>query len=92
MEKVTINNTPAPTKSKVILENRNHLFVDGVTRVISANNTILLLQVDNTKMTITGRELHIEKLDVNTGEVEASGNIDSIKYNSSQNLLKKMFK
>lgn len=91
----TNENTSAGKDHKVVINNRNSISVTGVTKAESANETCIILCVLNTKMFISGHGLHIEKLDVDSGVVEAIGEIDAIKYNKTGkdgNMFKRIFK
>lgn len=96
MEKIVVkqnNNESISINSRVILDNRNKFSVTGVTRVVSTNEQNIVAEIGKTKMYITGSNLHISKLDVESGIIEGDGLVDSIRYNkNSQNVLKKMFK
>lgn len=81
----TINN-------KIILDNRNKISITGVTKMISSNDTTLIMQIKNTKLCVMGKQIKIDRLDINTGLLEASGEFDSIKYNANAGLFKRIFK
>ena len=78
--------------SIVTLENRNKFTVSGVTKAISANETCICVQVGKTNMYVLGSMLHIEKLDTDTGILKGDGWVDTIRYNKSGNILRKIFK
>ena len=82
------------SQSNIILNNQSKLIMTGVQEVYSTNDKILILKSNNKKLTITGTNLNITKLLVDTGELEANGTIDCIKYSASNqgNLLKRLFK
>ena len=78
--------------SKVTLDNRNRFVVTGVTKAISANENNTSLLVGKTTMYITGSMLHVSKLDISTGVLEGDGWVDSIRYNKSGNVFRKIFR
>ena len=50
------------------------------------------MQVKSTKLTVSGKAIKIEKLDIENGLLEASGEFDSIKYNDNGSIFKRIFK
>ena len=79
------------TNSRVVLDNRNRISVTGVTRVDSTNESGIILTIKDTKMTILGSDLHVSRLSIEEGVIEATGTINSIKYGGG-NALKRIFK
>lgn len=96
MEKVVTNSykekNEAITKESLNLINRNVLQLEGVLEVISSSDNELYLKLKNTTLYINGANLQISKLDVKTGELEATGEITSIKYGKNKNIFKRIFK
>lgn len=81
--------------SELVLKNRNRLYVTGVEKVFEANQTKIQLQVSGSILVITGQDLNITRLDVDSGNVDVSGNVDDLKFSAFQektNFLKKIFK
>ena len=66
--------------NKIVLDNRKHLEITGISKVISVNETNACVIVNSTKLYIDGEDLSIEKLDVNEGVLILSGNVNEIKY------------
>lgn len=79
------------TQSRVVLENRTHLTITGVSKVDSSNETSIVLYIKDTKMCVSGSDMHITRLSIEEGIVEVDGTINTIKYASS-NMLKRIFK
>lgn len=96
MENITnILNDKKFTNSKIVLDNRKKLVISGVEKALSSNETCVILVVSGSKIFITGHNLHIEKLDVESGVVEMEGEFDALKYgNQTQkgNMFKRIFK
>jgi sporulation protein YabP len=94
MENVTIKHSQKMESidNKIIIDNRNKVSITGISQVISSNDTAITMLVKNTRLIISGKDLHIEKLDVEHGLIEAGGTIDSIKYNGGEGLIKRIFK
>lgn len=94
MENVTnIINEKKFSTNKLTLDNRKKIVLSGVEKALSSNEDNIILVVSGTKLYITGHNLHIEKLDVEAGVVEAEGDFESIKFGgSSKSLFKRIFK
>ncbi len=78
--------TTAVQKShKLVLNNRKTGLVTGVLDVLSFNLNEILLETEQGMLMVKGTDLHVNRLSVEKGEVDLSGNIDSIAYsNTSQ--------
>lgn len=79
----------------IILEDRHMMTVSGVADVDSFDEQTVVLFTDMGELTIKGTDLHINKLNVETGEVSIEGEIDSVVYsndNRSGGLLGRLFK
>lgn len=76
----------------LIMNNREKLSMSGIKKVISINTENINCQLSQTSIAITGKDLHIEKLDVDTGNIEIVGQINCIKYQvQKQGLIKRIF-
>ena len=79
---------PAMRGHKLVLNNRTASLVTGVKDVLSFDlNEVLLeteqgmlMDTDMGLLTIKGKDLHVNRLSLEKGEVDLSGNIDSIAY------------
>ena len=94
MENITILKTEAKQENpnhQISIDNRNKITISGISQVLSSNDTTIIMLIKTTKLVLCGKDLRIEKLDVDNGILEASGTIDSLKYNGD-GLLKKIFK
>ncbi|MBR2467475.1 MAG: YabP/YqfC family sporulation protein [Clostridia bacterium] len=92
---VKVVNEKKFTTNKVTLDNRNKLVVSGVEKAISSNSESIVLQVSGSKMYLTGSGLHIDRLDVESGVVEAQGEFDSFRFGDSKskgNFFRRMFR
>ncbi len=78
----------------IILNNQSKLSLTGIQEVISTNDKMLILKTNGKKLTISGNDINITKLIVDTGEMEATGTFDSIKYDKTftGNIFKRFFK
>ena len=78
---------------KIILENRKKLVLSGMEKVESATLAQMVLKTNEQFLYILGNDLHIDKLDINSGHIEITGKIDCIKFgDKKQSLFKRMFK
>ncbi|MCI2046813.1 MAG: sporulation protein [Faecalibacterium sp.] len=83
MEKKAENTRPAPEKAmphNLILEDRKRLTATGVLRMISCDENGATMETGRGLLSITGRELSVSTLSLETGEVHFSGQVDEIVY------------
>lgn len=64
----------------VILENRKKLSVSGVSDIESFDEENIVLYTELGTLNIKGSSLHINRLSVESGDVEVEGEIDSMAY------------
>ena len=70
-----------PMKShKLVVNNRKTSTVTGVLDVSSFDLNEILLETEQGMIIVKGSDLHVNRLSVEKGEVDLSGNIDSIAY------------
>lgn len=84
---------------KLVVNNRKSGMVTGVLDVLSFDLNEILLETEQGMLMVKGTDLHVNRLSVEKGEVDLSGNIDSIAYSSSspvgkqgETFLSKLFK
>lgn len=65
---------------KVSLTNRGALAVNGVVDVISFDLNEVLLETEAGMLMIKGKDLHVNRLTLEKGEVDISGTVDSMQY------------
>lgn len=94
MDKILVQErSQSATRHKIILDNREKLCIAGVKKVLSINTEMVNCLLDSNNLCIVGHNLHMEKLDVESGNIEISGQIDSIKYLAQkQSIFKRIFK
>lgn len=68
----------------IIMENRASLSVSGVTQVESFDDQTVILHTDLGQLTIRGSNLHLERLNTDTGDVGIQGNIYGLIYTNDQ--------
>lgn len=66
------------------LDNRNFGTITGVTDVVSFDEKEILLKTKEGSMTITGSSLALTRLDLDHGETDIHGRIDSILYSKEK--------
>ena len=81
---------------QLMWKNRKQGSVTGVTDVISFDESVILLETTLGMLTLKGKELHISRLSLETGEVDMEGTIDSMVYSGNGparrgSLIKRMF-
>lgn len=64
----------------VILENRRRLSLSGVTDVDHFDERGILLYTQQGELTIQGKNLHVNSVNVETGDMEIEGDIWSLSY------------
>ena len=88
-----------PKAHKLVENNRKTSMVTGVLDVLSFDLNEILLETEQGMLMVKGTDLHVNRLSVEKGEVDLSGNIDSIAYSnvnqaarSNENFFAKLFK
>ena len=80
-QKRTIKTVKSETVHNVILENRKKISVSGVDDVESFNEEEIILHTqDQGVLVVKGGGLHINKLNVDSGDVNITGEINSMEY------------
>lgn len=68
----------------LILEGRKFLTVSGVSDVDSFDDHAIVAYTDFGELTIKGKDLHINKLSVETGDLTVNGEIASLTYSEDE--------
>ena len=68
----------------VSMEDRRFMTISGVTDVESFDEQTVILMTDAGEMVIKGFGLHINKIDVVSGDLALEGEIYSVNYSDSQ--------
>ncbi|MEG0540915.1 MAG: sporulation protein YabP [Angelakisella sp.] len=93
-----IDNTNKPMinlKHTVIMEDRKHIQITGVTDVESFDEQTVVLMTQPGELLIKGNGLHITRIDVATGDLALDGEIDELSYGDSRpsgGLLSRLFR
>jgi len=62
------------------LENREKMQLRGVTDVTGFDDTLVLLRTSLGQLSIRGEGLHVERIDLESGELELRGQIRELQY------------
>ena len=86
------------TSHKVTLTARNTALITGVLDVLSFDPNEVLLETELGMLMLRGEELHVNRLNLEKGEVDVEGKTDSLVYSDrsvqrrdGESLLKKLF-
>lgn len=71
-------------KHTLFLENREILEITGINKVDSFNEEEITAFCDWGELLIKGSSLHVEVLDLQTGELKISGNVVALVYSEKQ--------
>lgn len=86
----------AEQPNNIILEGRRKMLVSGVENVESFDENMIVLYTTEGVLVIHGEELHIEKLNLDGGELNVEGHVDSLSYEDDEapkgGLLSRFFK
>ena len=84
---------------KLIVNNRKTSMVTGVLDVLAFDLNEILLETEQGMLMVKGKDLHVNRLSLEKGEVDLAGHIDSIAYSDihqsakkNENLFVKLFK
>lgn len=84
---------------KLVINNRKTSTVTGVLDVLSFDLNEILLETEQGMLMVKGTDLHVNRLSLEKGEVDLSGNIDSVAYSDvhqgsrqGENFFTKLFK
>lgn len=68
----------------IIMESRKNLTVTGVMDIDSFDEQTVIVFTEEGELTVKGENLHINKIDVDTGDLLMEGQVDSISYSDNQ--------
>lgn len=69
-----------PMPHQLMLEDRQRLTVSGVSDVDSFDETTIVVYTDMGELTVKGENLHISRLNVETGDLKVEGHIQALTY------------
>ena len=68
----------------IILEDRRTLSITGVTDIDSFDEETVIVYTDEGELSVHGSGLHINRIDVDTGELSLEGEITGMTYSDNQ--------
>lgn len=74
---------------KITLNNRKTGNFTGVLDVISFDISEILLETEQGMLNVKGKDLHVNRLNLEKGEVDIEGNIDAFSYSQIPSSIKK---
>lgn len=74
---------------KIVLNNRKTGSFTGVLDVISFDISEILLETEQGMLNVKGKDLHVNRLNLEKGEVDIEGNIDAFTYSQIPTVMKK---
>ena len=83
---------------RVLLENRKKAVITGVQEIHSFNENEVLLLSEAGKILLKGEQLHVRKLNLEKGDAEVEGRVDSLSYltrnahKKDESIFKRMFR
>lgn len=84
---------------KLVVNNRKTSMVTGVLDVLAFDLNEILLETEQGMLMVKGSDMHVNRLSLEKGEVDLSGNIDSFAYSDihaqakqNENFLSKLFR
>ena len=86
------------TNHKLMMTNRKGISLTGILDVISFDENTIVLDTDMGLLTIKGKDLHVNRLRLEKGEIDIEGRTDSLVYSagggakSGESFFAKLFK
>lgn len=80
--------------SKIVITNQNTIALNGISKVISSTQNEISVVINGQTFCITGSNLCVSKLDVETGILEATGEVHQMKFSGhkqKENIFKRVF-
>lgn len=74
----------AKRSNNIIMENRRIVSISGVIDIESFDENSIILNTDLGVLTIAGENLHINKLNVENGDMNVEGEIGALMYHESE--------
>lgn len=84
------------TQHNIIMENRRSLTISGVMDIDRFDEDVVVVFTEQGELTIQGSNLHINKIDVDSGDLLMEGEVESLSYSDNQpqkgGLLSRLFR
>ena len=68
------------TAHRVMIQGRHSGTISGVSDVLSFDLNEILLETEQGMLMVKGTDMHVNRLNLEKGEVDLAGNIDNISY------------
>jgi len=88
-----------PKTHKLVVNNRKTSMITGVLDVLAFDLNEILLETEQGMLMIKGKDLHVNRLSLDKGEVDIGGHFDSVAYwdvkqrnKKEENFFLKLFK
>lgn len=88
-----------PKSHKLVISNRKTSMITGVLDVLAFDLNEILLETEQGMLMVKGKDLHVNRLNLEKGEVDLAGHIDSVAYSDvphgnkkNESLFMKLFK
>lgn len=78
-----------PKAHKLVINNRKTSMVTGVLDVLAFDLNEILLETEQGMLMVKGKDLHVNRLSLEKGEVDLAGQIDSVAYSDVHHVNKK---
>ena len=78
-----------PKSHKVVINNRKTSMITGVLDVLAFDLNEVLLETEQGMLMVKGKDLHVNRLSLEKGEVDLAGQIDSVAYSDIHHVTKK---
>ena len=75
---------PLQLPHKLTLQERKHLTMNGVTEVISVDDTVIVLQTGMGRLVIQGQQLQLKNLSLDGGQVAVDGEVCALTYEQTR--------
>ncbi len=82
--KTAAGQKPVRAPHSLILENRSTLTATGVSNVESFDDQTVVASTDLGDLVVRGEKLHIDRLNIETGELTLNGSVSSISYSEAR--------
>lgn len=82
-------------ENKISLIDRKDLTISGIKKAVILSETSIALELENSLLQVSGKNMEVKKLDVESGILVVDGQVDSIKFSSQKEktgLFKRIFK
>lgn len=80
--------------SKIVITNQNSILITGISKIISSTESEISAVLNGQTLSITGSKLSVSKLDVESGILEAEGEVHQLKFSGKrqkENFFKRVF-